>query len=372
MTEKYSNFTNESRSSSNNLTVVSADPLQNPPPPELNQAPPEQTPPQQTPIQPVMAPIQPPMQPGMMPPMQPGMMPMQPGMMPMQPGMMPMQPGMMQPGMMSMQPTPGTILYTGIPLMVIQDPLEDLRLAKTAIVAQEMELLEIITNCETPNRYHVFLQDEYGNSKYLFKCKEESSWYQRNCCPASTRGLEMNIKHVINQVSLNDDFSKSYIKFDKPFKCTCCCLARPIMKGTLLQTNTPIGTIQEPCTVCDPMINVISKEGILKYHITTNCCQCGYCCRNSICGKLSKINFSIIKPGEDPNSKAAGMVTRQVKGVQNIVSDADSYKLVFPPDATPEDKLMLIGAVLMLDYQYYENAGGENPDMMNNRGGLLY
>ena len=162
MTEKYSNFTNESRSSSNNLTVVSADPLQNPPPPELNQAPPEQTPPQQTPIQPVMAPIQ--------PPMQPGMMPMQPGMMPMQPGMMPMQPGMMQPGMMSMQPTPGTILYKGIPLMVIQDPLEDLRLAKTAIVAQEMELLEIITNCETPNRYHVFLQDEYGNSKYLFKC----------------------------------------------------------------------------------------------------------------------------------------------------------------------------------------------------------
>ena len=208
MTEKYSNFTNESRSSSNNLTVVSADPLQNPPPPELNQAPPEQTPPQQTPIQPVMAPIQPPMQPGMMPPMQPGMMPMQPG-------MMPMQPGMMQPGMMSMQPTPGTILYKGIPLMVIQDPLEDLRLAKTAIVAQEMELLEIITNCETPNRYHVFLQDEYGNSKYLFKCKEESSWYQRNCCPASTRGLEMNIKHVINQVSLNDDFSKSYIKFEE-------------------------------------------------------------------------------------------------------------------------------------------------------------
>lgn len=377
MTEKYSNFTNESRSSSNNLTVVSSEPLRNPPPPETNQAPPDQNSPQQPPIQPGMMPIQP----GMMPP-QPGMVPMQPGMMPMQPGMAPMQPGMMpgmapmQPGMiqlgMPMQSTPGTILYKGVPLMVIQDPMEDLRLAKVAIVSQEMELLEIITNCETPNRYHVFLQDEYGNSKYLFKCKEESSWYQRNCCPAGSRGLEMNIKHVINQVSLNDDFSKPYIKYDKPFKCTCCCLGRPVMKGTFLQTNTPIGTIQEPCTVCDPMINVISKEGALKYHITTNCCQCGYCCRNSICGKLSKVNFSIFKPGEDPNSKTAGMVTRQVKGVQNMISDADCYKLVFPSDATPEDKLMLIGAVLMLDYQYYENAGGENPEMMNNRGGLLY
>ena len=212
MTEKYANFTNEKQNTSTNMSITSSDGLQGPPQNMQNAPSPmvsSQSMQQGYPMQPGMDQ----MQPGMAPvqtgiPMQPGMMPMQPGMAPMQPGMVPMQPGMMpmQPGMMPMQG--GTILFKGVPMMIIADPLAELASATTALVAQEMELLEIITNCETPNRYHVFLQDAFGNSKYLFKCKEESSCFQRNCCPAGARGFQMNIKHVISQISFNDDFSK--------------------------------------------------------------------------------------------------------------------------------------------------------------------
>lgn len=383
MTEKYANFTNEKQNTSTNMSITSSDGLQGPPQNMQNAPSPmisSQSMQQGYPMQPGMDQMQPgmapvqtgmPMQPGMMP-MQPGMAPMQPGMAPMQPGMVPMQPGMMpmQPGMMPMQG--GTILFKGVPMMIIADPLAELASATTALVAQEMELLEIITNCETPNRYHVFLQDAFGNSKYLFKCKEESSCFQRNCCPAGARGFQMNIKHVISQISFNDDFSKPYLRFDKPFKCTCCCLARPEMKGLFVQSKQVLGKVQEPCTFCDPVINVFGKDGNIRYKITTSCCQCGYCCRNNICGKLSEITFRIYNGNQSTEGKGVGTITREVKGVQNIISDADSFRITFPVDAKPEEKLLIIGATLMIDYQYYENAGGENPNMNRRNGGLLY
>ena len=43
------------------------------------------------------------------------------------------------------------------------------------------------------------------------------------------------------------------------------------------------------------------------------------------------------------------------KGKQNAIGDADFYTITFPPEANPEDKVMLIGATIMVDYLYYED-----------------
>lgn len=64
-----------------------------------------------------------------------------------------------------------------------KDPLVALSEAKSAIVKQQVELLEVLTGCESQNRYHVYITTHSGQFVYLFKCKEESECCYRSCCP---------------------------------------------------------------------------------------------------------------------------------------------------------------------------------------------
>lgn len=61
------------------------------------------------------------------------------------------------------------------------DPMTELSLATSAVIKQQIEFLEVLTGCETKNRYHVYIKTQTGEMIYLFKCKEESTWCQRNC-----------------------------------------------------------------------------------------------------------------------------------------------------------------------------------------------
>jgi hypothetical protein len=86
---------------------------------------------------------------------------------------MPMNPNM------NMQ---GGFVYRGMNMGFEMDPMAALAQASAAIIKQQVELLEILTGCETANRYHVYVRTLNGNFVYLFKCKEESDWCMRNCC----------------------------------------------------------------------------------------------------------------------------------------------------------------------------------------------
>jgi hypothetical protein len=66
-------------------------------------------------------------------------------------------------------------------LRLINDPLVELANAGSAIIKQKIELLEILTGCETANRYHVYIKTTNGEMTYLFKCKEESGCCERQC-----------------------------------------------------------------------------------------------------------------------------------------------------------------------------------------------
>lgn len=73
------------------------------------------------------------------------------------------------------------VTFKGLQMRMVSDPLLELAQAGSAIIKQQIELLEIMTGCETKNRYHVYIKTMNGEMSYLFKCKEESSWCSRNC-----------------------------------------------------------------------------------------------------------------------------------------------------------------------------------------------
>lgn len=45
--------------------------------------------------------------------------------------------------------------------------------------------------------------------------------------------------------------------------------------------------------------------------------------------------------------------------IKNTFGDADNFSLVFPDNATKEDKALLLAATLMLDYMYFEDKSSQ-------------
>jgi hypothetical protein len=118
-------------------------------------------------------------------------------------------------------------MFMGQSMNTVNDPMAELAMSKKAFIKQKIELFEMFTGCETPNRYHVYTQNGQGQWSYLFKCKEKSGWCERNCLSSDSRPFDLGVKHIGNQNDvMNDDYTNSFATFNRPYKCTCCCLAR--------------------------------------------------------------------------------------------------------------------------------------------------
>lgn len=244
-------------------------------------------------------------------------------------------------------------LFGGLQFVYVQDPLTEIGTCTAILIKQQPEFIERMTGCETANRYMVFGNSPQG-FKFLFKCREKSGWFMRNCCPSNLREFNMEISHVATESELMG-FSKAFAYAYKPFTCSCCCCCRPEISVTLTGGGGYIGKIVHVWTCCDPEFHVYDSKKILKYIVTANCCQCGLMFPNSVCGKLSEAYFTII---EASNSQPAGTITKKVANYSEMVTDADSYELIFPPTANEYDKLLLTALGLMIDYQYFEQDAG--------------
>ena len=254
----------------------------------------------------------------------------------------------------------------GFQYVFVQDPMIELANSIKAVIHQQVEIFEMISGCETANRYHVFVQNAQGMSQYLFKCKEESGWCMRNCCPSSGREFNMKLKHInmANQLNSND-FQNTYANLFKPFKCTCCCLARPELLLSLHGNQQQyIGKVKEEFTCCDPLFTIKDGNGSPVFLVTCDCCQCGYCCRCNFCGKLNEVKF-LIFDCKNQGNPVGSIVKRVAQNAAQLFSDADSYDVNFPVNSTPQEKFSLICCALMIDYQYFEETGNSN-----NRTGL--
>lgn len=256
------------------------------------------------------------------------------------------------------------VIIPGITYTFVMDPMQELALSTGVLIRQQPQFFEQISGCESPNVYFVFSQSPSTGFKLLFKCKEQSECCQRQCCAASAREFIMDIKHVANEMGIRESFQNSFIRAHKPFKCTCFCLERPEMTATYSQGGELLGRVRQPFTCCDPKFEIYDSSGALKYFIYADCCQCGICCSNNFCGKLSEARFNIYN---DVNmTQMVGSIVKKTATLSEMVTSADSYQITFPAQALPNEKLLLIIAGLMIDYQYFEEKAGDNNNNNNN------
>ena len=244
--------------------------------------------------------------------------------------------------------------FPGIQYVFVQDPLIELANSIGAKIHQQIEMVEILTGFEIPNRYHVLVKDFNGQYKYLFKCKEDSTCCQRQCCPTSQREFNMRIKHIANMNMFAQNFENIFAMVNKPYNCPFCCLGRPYMECNY-SNGIKFGKIYQPFYFCNPEFYIYDGNDSLKYSINCDCCQCGFVCKNNFCGKLSECLFEI----SDGNGRIDGYIKRLPSRGLQIISDSDSYDVRFPTNASPSEKFLIILAAILIDYQYFEFSAGE-------------
>ncbi len=258
-------------------------------------------------------------------------------------------------------PQPGSVPYFGgIQFVYVADPMAELAFSTGVLIRQQAQFLEQMTGCESPNRYFVFSQSPQTGMKLLFKCREHSDCCQRNCCPADNREFNMSIKHIASaNFIMDDNFTTPFVHVRKPFKCTCCCLDRPEMLINFGADGQPLGRIKQRFTLCDPVFTIYDNSGLKRFTIHGDCCQCGLLCKNNFCGKLSEVVFDI-HDGENIGATCVGRIIKKSATGAELVTSADSYQINFPPQANPQEKMLLIVAGLMIDYQFFEESASSN------------
>ena len=256
-------------------------------------------------------------------------------------------------GMPMMTPYAGPLMNTPDNFIYVQDPFTEIAQCTGAIIRQQPSITEALTGCETQNRYHVFLQSPMG-LKYAFKCSERSDTCARCCCSPERRPLQIIMRHVISLQELDSDLAKVFINVNKPCKCGCCCMCRPYMNVSLADNGQFLGKIREPYTCCDVETEIYDINRRLKYTMVGDCCQAGLCCCSPV-QKLSSIRFDIRY-----NGLTVGSMRKLSASFGEFFTKADSYHILFPPSATPSDKILLILAGLMIDYQNFEGQKGHS------------
>ena len=233
------------------------------------------------------------------------------------------------------------------------------------IIKQESDILEAVTGCQEPNNYYVYGKLPNDEKSYIFKCREFSSCGMRFCCPVSCRELIMKIKIASNEKEpenneeqeqeqeqdQDEEYNDSLFYIEKKFKCPCCNCIRPEMKIFITETNALLGTIEEGFSCCDPIFNVYDKDGKLIYFIETDCCQCGFVCRNNCLGKTDECVFFIYD--NETKSNPIGEISKGA--VSSQLTIGDNYSVIFPKKASIIDKILLTITGVMIDYQYFEN-----------------
>ena len=231
----------------------------------------------------------------------------------------------------------------------ITNPLAELASCVGILIKQQPEFFEAVTGCETANIYHVYGSSPNGFN-FLFKCKEKSGWCMRHCCRSTSRGFDMDISYIPSGNPM-DPIATDFALADRSCNLACCCLCRPEMIITIKGTKEIVGRVRHIFTICNPEFHVFNSNNELVYIVTASCCQCGLMCANNFCGKFSECLFEIYGPEK---KEPIGKILKQSASPSEMMTDADSYEVNFPLNATEYDKLLLTALGLLIDYQYFE------------------
>ena len=247
---------------------------------------------------------------------------------------------------------------------VIQDPFAVFHGAETAYIDQFYKLSDLFVICPLYYNYRISLEycigEKDGKKEYaayhLFNTKETSPPCSHDCCENQAREIDINVLNFTLEPEDKTRKIQKFVTLRKPcrcaFMCFCACCTRPTFF-----VETPIdnlGKIVEIRTACDPVINVLDINDEIAYVISTSGCDCGYCCRDQCCDsrKCASCEFFIY---DSKMKNKIGEIRKDHKSGKKMMPDYDQLKVIFPPEISCQDKILLVCAALVAEYLYFQN-----------------
>jgi len=219
------------------------------------------------------------------------------------------------------------------------------------IVGEEFsckKLWDQLTGCNFKEIFHVDLEPENENKNiHDFEFKEDSAFFQRVCLKKSNRSFFLNGYYNTSSKEESYDYSKPYLKIERLNGGLCA--ERAEFKVSKDGKNEPIGFIKEYPVELRELAGIYTGRNILKYQIKlyntrkerSFCLNCCYiCCCCGCCGKFCTDGFS---KEEDNNF--------QIQEKKQKIGEINyPCKIIFPKDATPDEKLLLIISRIFIVY----------------------
>lgn len=246
----------------------------------------------------------------------------------------------------------------------LEDPFALFYKAETAYIDQYYKLSDLFVICPIYMSYRISLEycigevdgrKEYG-AYHLFNTKETSPPCTHNFCANQARDININLFNIVLEPEERKRKIQKFVTLKKgcrcAFSCFCACCTRPTF-----YVDTPIGNlgkIIEKRTICDPIIEVRNINDEVVYVISTSGSSCGFCCRDQCCDsrKCASCEFIIY---DGTMQYKYGTIHKDHKSGKKMRPDYDQLKVVFPPDISCQDKILLLCASLALEYLYFQN-----------------
>lgn len=234
----------------------------------------------------------------------------------------------------------GDIVPMGVPQGIPSCPpgLEYLTAIDQLLVHQKVEMLEAFLGFETQNKYTI--KNSMGQKVY--KAVEDTDCCSRNCC-GPNRPFD---------IKLTDNAGNEVIHLQRDLRCSSCCCPCCLQRLEVSSPPyTPIGYVVQEWSILTPKFRVENAEGecVLKIE--------GPFCTWSICGD---VEFKVLtKDGE----VEVGRISKQWAGLlKETFTDTDNFGISFPMDLDVKMKAVLLGALFLIDYMFFEKSGNKERD----------
>ena len=215
-----------------------------------------------------------------------------------------------------------------------------LRNAEFFFIKQKVDMLEAMTGFEEANTYYVF--DDQGDQ--CFVVEESSNMCSRQCLK-NRRPFVLTVRHVVN--------NKPVLRISREWKCMMQCIKvydqRDATLGEEENENNLLGFVEQDWTFFSRSFKVLNRQRQPLLNIDSN-------------PFWSPYTFTITTN----TGAACGEIKKQWSGLaQEIFTDADNFGFSFLKDLSESTKALLLSAVFLIDFMYFE----DNEPVNQRRGG---
>lgn len=251
---------------------------------------------------------------------------------------------------------------------------------------QHIEVVELVTGCETKNRYsftpiaqgtvipsppNAAWSKEYRSAagfNPLLKAKEESECFERVCCPLF-RGFTMTFK---------DGNGSDFLTITRPFKCDpcycppcCTCNTQELSIASGGPGSPAVATAKEVtgacCTkgCCERQFEAYDASDKLMYTLKVNdCCSASAgsnCLAPSICNE--SLTVDVYGPDGSPDTPSTFVWPGCNCGG---LTDLSNMVIAFPEGTTADQRSALLAGMMLIEFTVMEM---RRQNKKNNNGG---